>query len=161
MNENGERDKMLTITFGSNKFINSNGLVVYRLNGKDKELLKYELREGDSKPLLTIEIRDNIGTLLGKVYKSTSFLHVDPMFDGEVVCEGSEVKKMVLRRKKDYKKFFELIVHSSNDIEVNGIFYLEGNPYPIIATSDGLTVGRGNVLSHCTMENCGKAIYLS
>ena len=153
---------MLTITFGSNKFINNNGQVVYRKNGKDRELLKYELRESDGKPLLTVEIRDNIGTLLGKVYKSTSFVHVDSMFEAEETREGNEVKNLVLRRKKDYKKFFELIVHSPNDIEVNGIFYLEGHPYPIIANSDGLTIGRGNVISHCTFENCGgSAIYLS
>jgi hypothetical protein len=152
---------MTTIIFGSNKFINSNGLIVYRVNGKDKELLKYELRESDSKPLITVEIRDNIGSLLGKVYKSTSFVHVDSMFETEETCEGSEVKKLILRRRKDKKKFFELIVHNPNEVEINGIFYLEGHPYPIIANSSGMTIGRGNVISNCTFENCGKAIYLS
>jgi hypothetical protein len=153
---------LVNITFGSNKFIDTNGIIVYKApNGKDKELLKYELRESDSKPLLEIEIRDNVGTLIGKVHKSTSFVYVDPMYESEETREGSEVKKLVLRRRKDYRKIFELIVHSPNDIEVNGIFYVEGNPYPIIATSESLTVGRGNTISHCTMQNCGRGIYLS
>jgi len=153
---------MVNITFGSNKFINTNGIIVYKaLNGKDRELLKYELRDSDSKPLIEVEIRDRLGILVGKVHKSTSFVYVDPMYESEEIREGSEVKKLVLRRKKDYHKMFELIVHSPDDIEVNGIFYIEGSPYPIIANSDGLTVGRGNTIAHCVFQNCGKGIYLS
>jgi hypothetical protein len=153
--------KLLTITFGSNKFVNNNGIIVYKANGTDKELLKYELRDSDSKPLLTVEIRDECLTLVGKVWKSTSFVHVDPMFKTEIQREGSEVTRMALRRKRDNKLYFELNIRSPNDVEINGIFYLEGYPYPIIANNAGLTIGRGNVLSNCTIENCGNAIYLS
>lgn len=153
---------MVNITFGSNKYINTNGIIVYRTpTGTDKELLKYELRTSDLKPLISVEIRDNVWTLIGKVHKSTSFVHVDSMYKSEEVREGSEVKKLVLKRKKDSRVVFELIVHSPTDIEVNGIFYVEGSVFPIVATRTGLTVGRGGTISRCTFENCGRGVYLT
>ncbi len=152
----------VNITFGSNRFINTNGIIVYKTpSGKDKELLKYELRDSDAKLMFDVEIRDNALTLVGKVHKSTSFVYVDFMYDSEEVREEAEVKKLILRRRKDNRKVFELMVHSPDNIEVNGMFYVEGSPYPIVAHSNGLTVGRGNRISQCTFENCGRGIYLS
>ena len=56
----------MNITLGSNHFIETNGIIVYVKNGKERELFKYELRSSDSKPLVDVEIRDAYGKLLGK-----------------------------------------------------------------------------------------------
>jgi hypothetical protein len=60
----------INITFGSNRFIGTNGVISI----KGKELFKMELAD-DLRPLITIEIRNQNDELLGKVWKSTSFVH--------------------------------------------------------------------------------------
>jgi hypothetical protein len=67
---------LISITFGSNRFINTNGIITFRDNGKDKDLFRYELRSSDSKPMIDVEIRDSKNELLGKVWKSASFVHI-------------------------------------------------------------------------------------
>jgi hypothetical protein len=149
----------VNITLGSNHFIETNGIIVYVKNGKEKELFKYELRSSDSKPLVDVEIRDAYGKLLGKVHKSTSFVFTHPDFETVEQRDGSEIKRLALVRKADKLVFFELIVHEPTNIEINGIFHI--GKLPIVATREGLTVGNGITLSHCTMENCGKGVMLS
>ena len=151
---------MITIVFGSNRFIDTNGIIAFRDDGKDKELFKYELRE-DSKPMITVEIRDNNGELLGKVWKAASFVHVHKDYEGKEEREGSDIKKMILIRKSDNATIFELIVHKSSIIEINGVFYIEGYQYPIVATKNSLTIGRGNILSRNTIVKHGTGIILT
>lgn len=152
---------MISITFGSNRFINTNGIISFKDNGKEKELFKYELRSSDSKPMIDVEIRDNKNELLGKVWKSASFVHVHKDYDGKEEHEGSDIKRMALIRKSDKATIFELIVHKPTDIEVNGIFHIEGYQYPIIATKGSLTIGQGNILSHNTKISGGMGIILT
>jgi hypothetical protein len=151
---------LISITFGSNRFIGTNGIITFRDDGKDKDLFKYELRSSDSKPLIDVEIRDNNGELLGKVWKSTSFVHCHKDYEGKEEREGSDIKRMALIRKKDNTTVFELIVHKPTDIEVNGIFHIEGYQYPIIATKDGLKIG-GILFAHNTKISRGKGIILT
>ena len=151
---------MVTIVFGSNRFIDTNGVIAFKDNGKNRELFKYELRE-DSKPMVNVEIRDSKGELLGKVWKSASFVHVHKDYEGKEEREGSDIKKMALTRKSDNATIFEMIVHKPNVIEINGIFYIEGYQYPIIAKKDSLTIGRGNTLSYNTIVKKGTGIILT
>ena len=151
---------MINITFGSNRFIDTNGVIAFRDNGKDRELFKYELRE-DSKPMINVEIRNEKGELLGKVWKSASFVHVNKDYEGKEEREGSDIKRMTLTRKSDNASIFELIVHKPHNIEINGVFYIEGYQYPIIATKESLTIGRGNTLSHNTKVKGGMGIILT
>ena len=152
---------MISITFGSNRFINTNGIISFRDNGKDKELFRYELRSSDSKPMIDVEIRNRTNELLGKVWKSASFVHVHNDYDGKEEHEGSEIKRMSLIRKSDNVTMFELIVHKPTNIEVNGHFHIKGYQYPIIATKDSLTIGLGNILSHNTKVSGGMGIILT
>jgi hypothetical protein len=150
---------LVNITLGSNQFIDTNGIIVYVKNGKEKELLKYELRETDLKPLLDVEIRDAQGRLLGKVHKSTSFVFTHPDFETVEERNGNEITRLALNRKADKAVFFELIVHEPTSIEINGLFHV--GKLPIIANKDGLRIGNGMTLSRCAFKNCGKGIMLS
>ena len=147
---------MVSITFGSNRFIDTNGIISF----KNKELFKYELRSSDLQPMITVEIRDKDGTLLGKVWKSTSFVYWHEDYEPKVEREGTNVKRMALVRKSDNTTVFELIIRNPNDIEINGIFYIKGFKYPIIATKDYLKIG-GIILSHNTIVRSGKGIVLT
>jgi hypothetical protein len=152
---------LFNITIGNNEWVHTNGCIVYQgENGKDKELLKYELT-ADKKPLLTVEIRDADGNLLGKVNKSTAFTDVDPQFEAKQTLKGNTLFKLALRRKKDKKKYFEIIIFSPTDIAINGIFHLKEMPYPVIVNSKGITIGQGALISHCIFENHGNAVYIS
>jgi hypothetical protein len=151
---------LLNVLFGSNRLIGTDIPIIFRDNGKDKELFRYELRDSDSKPLIDVEIRDNKNELLGKVHKSTSFVFVHEGYDGKEERIGSEVKKMTLIRKSDNTTVFELIFHKPTDIEVNGVFHIEGFPHSIIATHDVLKIG-GITLAQNTIVKKGIGIILT
>ena len=110
--------------------------------------------------MIDVEIRDSKNVLLGKVHKSTSFVYVHGDYDGKEERVGSEVKKMTLTRKNDNAKVFELIFHKPTDIEVNGIFHIEGFPHSIIATHDVLKIG-GITLAQNTIMKRGIGIILT
>jgi hypothetical protein len=151
---------LLNILFGSNRLIGTDIPIIFRDNGKDKELFRYELRDSDSKPLIDVEIRDDKNELLGKVHKSTSFVFVHKDYESKEERAGSDVKKMTLTRKSDNTTIFELIFHKPTDIEVNGVFHIEGFPHPIIATHDVLKIG-GITFSHNTIMKRGIGIILT
>src|ERR1035437_1164016 len=148
------------VRFGSNNFINTDGVIAFDDNGKLKQPLKYEI-DSTSKPLVTVEVRDSNNTLLGKVYKATSFVVVHPDYDAKVVRQGSDVKAMSLIRKNDGAVMFELLIHAPNNIEINGVFYIEGYSYAITASRSGLVVRRGNTISGFTIAKNGTGIVLS
>ena len=147
---------MISITFGSNRFIDSNGIIAF----KNKELFKYELRSSDLQPMITVEIRDSNEELLGKVWKSSSFVHCHKDYEAKEEREGNSVKRMSLIRKSDNATIFELNIRNPNDIEISGVFHVKGFPHPIIATKDFLKIG-GITLSHNTIVRSGKGIMLS
>lgn len=151
---------MINLLIGSNLLIGADIPIIFRDDGKDKELLKYELRTADSKPMIDVEIRDNKNVLLGKVHKSTSFVYVHKDYEGEEEREGSEIKKMALVRKGDKTTVFELIFHKPTDVEVNGVFYIEGFQHPIIATKEFLEIG-GLKFVHNTIVKRGTGIILT
>ncbi|GEM_PF-6893058 len=151
--------ELVNITLGSNQYIDTNGIINYVKNGREKELFKYELRSSDSKPLIDVEVRDEFGKLLGKIHKSTSFVFVHSDYETIEKHDGSEVKNLSLIRKSDKKLFFELIVHTPDNIEINGFFHI--GKLPIVATKNGLIIGNGITISNCVMKNCGKGILLS
>lgn len=147
---------MISITFGSNRFVNTDGIISF----KDKELFRYELRSGDLQPMITVEIRDKEGVLLGKVWKSTSYVHCNPEYETEIEQEGNSVRRMALIRKSDHETIFDLRIRTPTDIEINGVFHVKGFPHPIIATREYLQIG-GLMLSHNTIARSGKGISLS
>jgi len=151
---------LITVLFGSNRLIGTDIPLVFRDNGKDKQLFKIELRTSDSKPLIDIEIRDDKNVPLGIVHKSTSFVHVHKDYEGKEERVGSDVKKMMLIRRSDNATVFELIFHKPTEVEVNGVFHIKGFPLAIEATKDALTIG-GLVFSHCTIVKRGAAIVLT
>jgi hypothetical protein len=134
--------------------------IVFRDDGKERPLFRYELRSSDFKPLIDVEIRDDKNVPLGIVHKSTSFVHVHEDYEGKEEREGSDVKKMTLVRKNDNAVFFELIFHKPTEVEVNGTFHIEGFPHPIIATKDALRIG-GLLFSRNTIMKKGTAIVLT
>lgn len=123
----------INITFGSNRFLNTNGVI----SVKGKELFKMELGD-NSRPLITVEIRDQNGELLGKVWKSTSFVHCHEDYEPIYEHENNALKRLALKRKSDNTDIFELVFHAPNDVEINGIFHVKGLSYPIIATREYL-----------------------
>jgi hypothetical protein len=151
---------LINLRFGSNLLIGTDIPIIFRDNGKDKELFKYELRASDSKPMIDVEIRDSKNELLGKVHKSTSFVYVHKDYEGKEEREASEIRKMTLIRKSDKATLFELIFHKPTDVEVNGVFHIEGFQHPIIATKDVLKIG-GLTFSHCTIIKRGTGIVLT
>jgi len=151
---------LITVLFGSNRLIGADIPLVFRDNGKDKQLFRYELRTSDSKPMIDVEIRDDKNDLLGKVHKSTSFVHIHKDYEGKEELEGNDVKKMTLTRKSDNTTIFELIFHKPTEVEVNGVFHIKGFPHAIVATKDTLKIG-GLLFSHCTIVKRGTAIVLT
>lgn len=118
----------INVKFGSNLFLNTNGVISVR----GKELFKMELSA--LKPLITVEIRDKNNELLGKVWKSTSFVHWHKDYEPIYEKEDNALKRLALKRKADNEIIFEAIFYSPHDVEINGIFYVEGIDFPIIAT---------------------------
>ena len=128
-----ETFRPINITLGSNRFIETNGII----SAKGKELFKMELA-GDMRPLITVEIRNQKDELLGKVWKSTSFVHSHQDYEPIYERENNTLKRLALRRKSDNEVVFEIIFHAHNDVEINGTFYVKGLNFPIIATREFL-----------------------
>lgn len=150
---------LITITFGSNKYIDTDGIISVRYGGKLKDLFKVDYRISDLMPLITVEIRDKSSKLLGKLYRSSHFLYSDPDYEPEYVRDNGELKKILLVRKSDKEVVFELIFHSPRNIESNGIFYMKNINLPIIASRAYLQCGRMRI-SRSTFRNVRKAIVL-
>jgi hypothetical protein len=123
----------ITITFGNNRFINTNGVI----SVKGKEVLKIELGD-DLQPAITVEIRDQEHKFVGRISKSTSFVYLHKDYEPRYEREGDLLKRIALTRKNSDEVVFEIIFHSSTEIEINGIFYVEGLNFPIIATKEYL-----------------------
>ena len=119
----------IKITFGSNRFLNTTGVISVR----GKELFKMKIGN-DGRALINVEIRDRKNVLLGKVWKSSKFVHTHQDYEAVYERENGKLKRIALRRKADNTYIFELIFNASNDIEINGIFYVEELNFPIIAT---------------------------
>jgi hypothetical protein len=135
--------KPINITFGSNRFIGTNGVI----SVKGKELFKMELAD-DLRPLITVEIRNENDELLGKVWKSTSFVHWHKDYEPIYVRQGNTLKRLALRRKSDNQDVFELVFHSPSDIEINGVFYVKGLNFPIIATKGYLDLNTNKFIGN-------------
>jgi hypothetical protein len=133
----------INITLGSNKFIETNGII----SVKGKELFKMELA-GDMRPLITVEIRNQKDELLGKVWKSTSFVHSHQDYEPIYERENNTVKRLALRRKSDHEDVFEIIFHAPNDVEINGIFFVKGLNFPIIATREFLDLNTNKFIQN-------------
>jgi hypothetical protein len=165
--------KMLTVIFGSNQFIETNGIVTFVDSAKNlrKELFKIELRD-DLQPMITVDIRNSNYHLLGKAYRSTSFVAVDPDYEDITQRQGSDIKSMVLLKKDTKQIVFELynrgsVTISQNNkevvntiVEINGVFYMEGYPFKIEATRNYLDINT-NRLSNNTKVLGGFGIELT
>lgn len=141
----------ITITFGSNRFVNTNGVISVR----GKELLKIELGD-DLQPLITVEIRDQKRKFVGSVSKSTSFVYLRKGYEPRYEREGNLLKRIALIRKSSNEVVFEIVFHSSTEVEINGIFFAEGLSFPIIATKEYLDLNTKK-FTHCTIvkDNSG------
>lgn len=142
----------ITITFGSNRFINTNGVISVR----GKELLKIELGD-DLQPSITVEIRDQEHKFVGRISKSTSFVYLHKDYEPRYEREGDFLKRIALTRKSSDEVVFEIIFHSSTEVEINGIFYVEGLSFPIIATKEYLDLSTKK-FSHCTVVKDNRGI---
>jgi len=119
----------INIIFGSNRFIGTNGII----SVKRKELFRMELAD-DLRPLITVEIRDKNDVLLGKVWKSTSFVHTHEDYEPIYERKDNILKRLALKRKSDNEEIFEIVFHSPDEVEINGTFHVKGLNFPIIAT---------------------------
>jgi hypothetical protein len=142
----------ITITFGSNRFINTNGVISVR----GKELLKIELG-ADLQPSITVEIRDQKHKFVGRVSKSTSFVYLHKDYEPRYEREGDLLKRIALIRKSSDEVVFEIIFHSSTEVEINGIFFVEGLSFPIIATKEYLDLNTKK-FDHCTKVKDNRGI---
>jgi hypothetical protein len=152
---------MLTMIFGSNWFIDTNGIVTFSDPAKKirKDLFRIELR-GDGQPMVTVEVRDAQNHLLGKAYRSTSFVTVNAVYETSTEQSGADVKRMVLQNRETKEKVFELINHGTEKkqiqgkeiinyiVEINGIFHIEGCPFPIIATKQYLDINTNKLIGN-------------
>jgi len=153
--------KLVTIIFGSNRMIDTSGILTFIDESRQikKELFKVKLRS-DLQPMITVEIRDENDQLLGKAYRSTSFVYCHRDYRPIVETEGAEVKRLALERREDGSLIFELVKRSGNEVEINGIFHVRGFPHPIEATRDYTRIG-GVTLSHNTMIGGLRGIVLT
>lgn len=147
-------NKLINITFGSNRFIGTNGII----SVKGKELVKMELAD-NLQPLITIEVRDEKGDLLGKVWKSTSFVYWHKDYEPVYQRQGNTLKRLALKRKSDNVDIFEIVFHAPDDVEVNGTFHVKGLNFPIIATKAFLDLNT-NKFSRCTIVKSNTGIVL-
>jgi len=137
----------IDIIFGSNRFIETNGIIAVR----GKELLKIELGD-NGRPLITVEIRDKNGNLLGKVWKSTSFVHWHKDYEPQYEYEDHAIRRLALKSKIDGKIVFEIIFHKPNVAEINGTFYVKGINFPIIATRDYLDLNTNKFIRNTIVK---------
>jgi hypothetical protein len=142
----------ISITFGSNRFINTNGVISFR----GKELLKIEVGD-DLQPSITVEIRDKELKFVGRVSKSTSFVYLHKDYEPRYEREGDFLKRIALIRKSSDEVVFEIIFHSPTEVEINGIFYVEGLSFPIIATKEYLDLNTKK-FTHCTIVKDNRGI---
>ena len=144
----------INITFGSNRFLNTNGVISVR----GKELFKIKIGN-DGSALINVEIRDRNNVLIGKVWKSSKFVHVHQDYEVTYERENGTLKRLALRRKSDNADIFEFTINAPNDIEINGIFYVEELNFPIIATRQYLDLNT-NRFSHCSVSKRNTGIIL-
>src|SRR5512136_942984 len=93
--------KPIGITFGSNRFINTNGVISVR----GKELLKIELGD-DLQPSITVEIRDQEHKFVGRISKSTSFVYLHKDYEPRYERKGDLLKRIALIRKSSDEVVF-------------------------------------------------------
>ena len=123
------------ITFGSNKFVRTNGVISF----KGKNIVKIELSVS-GEPLITVRVHDHNGKLLGKIWKSTSFTYVNGNYDAQKEQKGTMIKRLTLKHKRENKILLDIIFQDYNNVEINGIFYLLGVNFPIIASREYLDI---------------------
>jgi hypothetical protein len=105
------------------------------------------------KPLFSVEIRDSQNKLLGKLYKSTSFVYVDPDYEAEIITEYGYPRRLALKEKINDKYIFELNYKQPNEVEINGVFYVKDLSYPIIATKDYLDINTNKFIRNTIIKN--------
>jgi hypothetical protein len=156
---------MLTIIFGSNQLVNTNGILTFVDTSKNvqKELFKVELRD-DLQPMITVGILNEQYHTIGKAYRSYSFVGIADDYEEVITRAGSDIIKMVLRKKDDKSEVFEMIykgtkrislygrVVDNTVVEINGVFRIKNYPNTITATKNFLTIGT-NTLSQNTKVN--------
>jgi hypothetical protein len=57
------------------------------------------------------------------------------------------------RAKSSDMYVFELVYSQPNEVEINGIFYMRGLDYPIIATKDYLDLNTNKFIHHTKISN--------
>ncbi len=142
----------ITITFGSNRFINTNGVISVR----GKELLKIELGD-DLQPKISVDVLNQDYKLVGKVWRSTSFVLLSKNYEPKYEREGELLKRFGLTRKSTGEVVLEIIFHTSTEVEINGVFFVEGINFPIIATKEYLDLNTKK-FDHCTKVKNNNAI---
>lgn len=143
--------KLVTLVLGSNRFIDTNGLIQV----KGKELMRIEIvpYRGGFRPLITAEIRDQAGILVGRVHRSNSFAYIHPEYGQEIETRRGEVRHLALRRFRDGLKVFDLMFKPPDEVELNGVFYIEGLDFPIIATPEYLDINTNKFIKNTIAKN--------
>ncbi len=138
----------VTIIFGSNRFIGTNGII----SVKGKQLFKIDWSNAQ-RPLITVDIRNKKNELLGKVWKSTSFVHHHEDYEPVYETEGSTVKRLSLRNKISCDIVFDLVFLPNNSLDITGVFYVKELPFPIIATHEYLDLNTNRFSRNTIMKN--------
>jgi hypothetical protein len=122
---------------------------------KEKQLLKIEIvpYRRTFKPLITAEIHNQAGVLVGKVYRSSSFVYVHPDYAQDIKTKGGEIDRLTLRRLRDSREVFDLKFNGPNEVEVNGVFYVEGLNFPIIATPEYLDINTNRFIRNTIVKS--------
>ena len=144
--------RAFNIILGSNMHQNSGGII--RVRGQ--EVLKVE-RGGDNSLLVSTEIRDEKGTLLGKIVHN-SFVHVGPECDNRGDFDKGRLKRLELNRKSDGRQVFSLEVKDEDTMEITGVFWVKG--VKLDAQKDRLLLPNGTVLSRNTFRGNGTDILI-
>jgi len=147
-----EKADLYRVTFGSNTHMNSKGI----LKVKGKELLKLE-KGNDDQLLVSTEVRDNKGVMLGRIWRN-AFAYVHTDYEGKVEPKGGSLRRIILSRKSDKTTVFEADINGRNEIEINGIFNIDGET--IVATKKYLEIGAVRI-SNSTFDCNGTDINIS
>jgi hypothetical protein len=95
--------------------------------------------------------------MIAKIWRNNPS-YVDSDYQKQTTSKGGSLRKIPILRKSDKSIVFEADVKGRSEIEINGIFNIQG--ITIVATKDYLDVA-GNRISHCTFDSNGTDICIA
>ena len=133
------------LNFGTNVIRDCNGTVVFRSEGKDKEL--FTLEKNANVLLLSTEIRDENGILLAKLRRN-SFVYSNEGFDAKkmFLLQRRTPDTFILIRNEDNSELFKAQIMDNTNVLVTGVFY--AGKTKIVATDEKLLIGTNRLIGN-------------